>query len=390
MTESNPDILFEIKKEDLESGLRGFPVGYCPTSTVNPTKGLFYGDKTIQEIAFWSPVRVIYLLYYGKEGSETEVETFSRELQQRSACSPELLKQIRQLPRQGHPMKLFSTALLLAGMLEGKNDYREDCLNLIAKIPEITATVINEHAGWGKGKPSRPDLDYMENFTQMLNVPNANLEQLTKTMALFNILHYDHGGGNLSTFVGKAVASGLEDMYGSISAAMCALAGPRHGRANQDSLEFIQSLIQALGDEPSLDELEAELRRRLANKELIFGYGHAVLRVEDPRATVLYEKAQRKYRDHPFVKMALLLREVAPKVLKENPKISDPYANVDAISGVLLMAAGFPYPEYFTVLFGLSRVVGIAIQIVYERCEARDGKGLPIVRPKYLFRPRSS
>ena len=80
-------------------------------------------------------------------------------------------------------------------------------------------------------KPSNPELGYMENFTQMLNVPNADLEQLIRAFKLFNILHYDHGGGNLSAFVGKAVASGLEDMYGSIAAAMCALAGPRHGKA---------------------------------------------------------------------------------------------------------------------------------------------------------------
>lgn len=389
MIESNPaEVLFEIKREDLESGLRGFPVGYCPTSTVNPTKGLYYGDKSIKEISTWSPVRVIYLLYYGKEGSEQEVAAFEADLRKRAVCSPALVQHIRQLPKQGHPMKLFCAALLLAGMVEGKNDYREDCLDLIAKIPEITAAVINYHAGWGNGKPSKPELGYMENFAQMLNVPNVNGGQLAKTLELFNILHYDHGGGNLSTFVGKAVASGLEDMYGSISASMSALAGPRHGRANQDSLEFIEGLIAALGENTTADKLEAELRRRLANKELIFGYGHAVLRVEDPRATVLYEKAQKKYPEHPLVKMSLLLREVAPKVLSENPKISDPYPNVDAISGVLLMAAGFPYPEYFTVLFGLARVVGIAIQIVYERCEARGGKGLPIVRPKYLFRPR--
>jgi citrate synthase len=388
MAESNPDILYEIKKEDLESGLRGIPVGYCTTSTVNPISGLFYSDKTIEEISPWSPERVIYLLYYGKEGTEKEIEEFTNNLNQRALCSPETIKHIKQLPKEGHPMKLFCAALLIAGMLEGKNDYREDCLNLIAKIPEITAAVINYHAGWGGIKASRPELGYMENFTQMLNVPNSDHDQLTQTFRLFNVLHYDHGGGNLSTFVGKAVASGLEDMYGSISAAMCALAGPRHGKANQDSLEFVESLITTLGENTTPEKLEAELRRRLESKQLIFGFGHAVLRVEDPRAKVLYDKAEKKFLKNQLVKMALLLREVAPKILHENPKISDPYPNVDAISGVLLSATGFPYPEYFTVLFGLSRVVGIAIQIVYERCEAREGKGLPIVRPKYLYRSR--
>jgi len=388
MAEEKAEVLFEITKENLETGLRGVPVGYCPTSTVNPTKGLFYGNLPVQNIAFWEPEQVIYLLYKGHEGNPQEIREFGKDLRKRAVCNAELKKKILQLPREGHPMKLFSIALLLTGIFEGSQDYREDCLNLIAKIPEITAMVINTHAGWGGIKPSRPELGYMENFTQMLNVPNANQEELTKVFKLFNILHYDHGGGNLSTFVGKTVASGLEDMYGSITAAMCALAGPRHGRANQDSLEFIEEILKELGPELTPQQLEAFLRQRLAQNLLIFGFGHAVLRVEDPRATLLYEAAEKKYPKNFLVKIACMLRDVAPKILGENPKISDPYSNVDAISGVLLTAAGFPYPEYFTVLFGLSRVVGIAIQIVYERYEARGGKGTPIVRPKYIFKPR--
>nr|MDA3963472.1 citrate synthase [Planctomycetota bacterium] len=80
-----------------------------------------------------------------------------------------------------------------------------------------------------------------------------------------------------------------------------------------------------------------------------------------------------------------LLREVAPPILAKNPKISDPFANVDLASGSLLHACGLTDPDYYTVLFGMSRVVGIAIQIVYERCEARGGRGTPIIRPKYLY-----
>ena len=95
--------------------------------------------------------------------------------------------------------------------------------------------------------------------------------------------------------------------------------------------------------------------------------------MEDPRATLLYEVAQKNYPEHPLVKMASLLRQAGTKVLKENPKISDPYPNVDAISGVMLSAAGFPYPDYFTVLFGLARVVGISRQIVYEKGRGTRG-----------------
>ena len=285
-------------------------------------------------------------------------------------------------------MKLFSSALLLLGMIEGQGDYREDCLNLIAKVPHLVAIVINHHAGWGKTPPPNPNLSYMENFTHMLGMPQKNAAHLNRAFKLFNVLHYDHGGGNLSTFVGKAVASGLEDMYGSIASAMCGLAGPRHGRANQDCLEFVQQMLKELGEKASGDDVEAFIRKKLANNQVIVGFGHAVLRVEDPRATVQYEFVKKYYPDHPLVKMALLLRERGSKVLSENPKISDPHPNVDAVSGILLTVSGFAYPEYYTVLFGLSRCVGIAIQIVYERCEAREGKGTPIVRPRYIYKPR--
>lgn len=386
MVEST-QVLFEITEDKLETGMRGFPVGYCTTSSVDPQKGLFYMGKPVEQLAEREPEEVIYLLYYGKEGTAQEVEAFKKELQKRAKLNPKIVQHIQKLPRDGHPMKLFCAALLIAGMFEASEDYREDCLNIIAQLPELTAAVINYHAGWGPSKPSQPSLGYIENFVHMLNVPGVDKDELTKVMKLFNILHYDHGGGNLSTFTGKAICSGLEDMYGSLCGAMAALAGPRHGKANQDSLEFVQSFVDELGEDATPADVEHLVRQKLSGNELIFGFGHAVLRVEDPRATVLYTLGDTDYPNHPLVKMAKLLRTQGTKVLKENPKISNPYPNVDAISGSILTAAGFGYPEYFTVLFGLSRCVGIARQIVYERAEARGGKGTPIVRPKYIFKP---
>ena len=383
------EVLFQITKEHLDTGLRGFPVGYCTTSTVDPHKGLFYGKEPVSSVDNWEPERVMFLLYSGHDGSPQELSAFKQELKKRAALSQETIRHIESLPRKGHPMALFSAALLIAGMIEGKGDYREDCLDLIAKIPELTATLINYHAGWGKTLPSR-DLGYMDNFSQMLNVPGGKDPKLHHVFKLFNVLHYDHGGGNLSTFVGKAVASGQEDMYGSIAAAMNALAGPLHGRANQECLHFVKEFLEKLGAEAAETDVEALLRQKLANKELIFGFGHAVLRVEDPRATVQYELAKHYYPEDPLVKMALMLRRAGTQVLKENPKIANPYPNVDAISGTLLTVAGFPYPDYYTVLFGMSRTVGIAIQIVYERLEARGKKGTPIVRPKYIYKERDT
>jgi citrate synthase len=207
-------------------------------------------------------------------------------------------------------------------------------------------------------------------------------------MRIFNVVHLDHCGGNLSTFVGKAVASGLEPMWGSLAAAMTALAGPRHGRANQDCLEFVKEVLDQVGESAGAKEIEELIRDRLKNNKLVFGFGHAVLRVEDPRATVFYNYGQKHFSNHPLIKIALHLRTEGTRVLKENPKISNPYPNIDAITGSILMAAGFPYPEYYTLLFGLARCTGIAIQIVYERLEARDGKGTPIIRPLYLYKSR--
>jgi len=235
---------------------------------------------------------------------------------------------------------------------------------------------------------SKPKLGYMENFVQMLKVPHKTHEEMPRVFKLFNILHYDHGGGNLSAFVGKAVASGLEDLYGSIASAINALAGPLHGRANQNCLEFVQQVLSQVGESASEKDVEKYIRERLAKKELIYGFGHAVLRVEDPRATLFYQMAEKYFNKDPLAKIAFSLRSAGTKVLKENPKISNPYPNVDGISGTVLSVAGFAYPEYFTVLFGVSRVVGIAIQILYERCEAREGKGTPIVRPKYIYQMR--
>ena len=379
------EVLFQITKDQLDTGLRGFPVGYCPTSTVDPQKGLFYMGRSITELASWTPEEVIYLLMHGKAGSLKEVQSYFAKLSKHGALKKETVQAIEKLPKQGHSMKLFSAALLIAGMFEGEGDYRVDCERLIAKIPSIAAVVINHHAGWGATPVSKPELGYMENFVAMLNMPAKNQSQLGEALRLFNVLHYDHGGGNLSTFVGKAVASGLEEMYGSISAAMCALAGPRHGRASQDCLEFLREVAQEVGEHGAATHVEKFIRDRLKTNQLVFGFGHAVLRVEDPRATILFNYLEKHYPSHPLVKIALFLRSEGSKVLAENPKVSDPHPNIDAISGTLLVAAGFDYPEYFTILFGLSRIVGIARQIVYERLEARGGRGTPIVRPKYLY-----
>lgn len=379
-------VLFEIKEEHLETGLRGFPVGYCSTSSVDPQKGLYYRGIPIDECSKWAPQEVIFLLCNKHKGSAEEVEQFYNELAKRSTCHPGVIESIYHFPRQGSPMKMFSAALLALSVFEASGNYYEDCLRVIAKVPHVVAACINHHAGWGETETPDFSLGYMGAFHGMLKIPSGH-PLLSSVLTLFNILHYDHGGGNLSTFVGKAVASGLEDMYGSLSAAMSALAGPLHGNANQMTLEFLEKAVNELGQEPSEEAVFSYVKQLLAEKQLIFGFGHAVLRIEDPRATVQYEFAEKNQLKHPYLHWAHLLRKVVPEVMKQNPKIANPYPNVDAVSGSLLHAVGFPYQEYYTLLFGLSRCVGISIQILEERTEFRNGKGTPIVRPKYIYRP---
>ena len=131
------------------------------------------------------------------------------------------------------------------------------------------------------------------------------------------------------------------------------------------------------------DEIEQFVRDTLCGGK-IFGFGHAVLRAEDPRATVQYGLGQEICGDDPLFKTALAMRERAVKVLKENPKISNPYPNVDAVSGTLLNASGLTNAEYYTLLFGFARIAGITAQIVDERVHMRNGRGVPIYRCSYV------
>ncbi|MEC8741793.1 MAG: citrate/2-methylcitrate synthase, partial [Candidatus Thermoplasmatota archaeon] len=156
------------------------------------------------------------------------------------------------------------------------------------------------------------------------------------------------------------------------------------GRANQSCLEFVLGIGTS---DPA--EVESFIRGELEAKRPVFGFGHAVLRAEDPRATYQFALGERLCPDDENFAIIRTLREVAPRVLAENPKISNPNANVDIASGTLLYHVGLRKPEYYTTFFGWARVAGIGAQIVDERTVMRDGKGVPIYRPKYIAEEQS-
>ena len=374
MGEQN-DVLFSITTRHLNTGLRGFPVGTVRTSRVDPQEGVSYVGYSVKELAHLDPEAVVYLMFNKELPNDEQLAAFKADLASRAALPDGIAARVGKLPKQGHPMEWLIAGLNLLGMVGKTNDYKEDALNLIARTPELVATIFRQRSGWGAPIESKPELGLVENFVQMMGVPGADPEKLKALLRTFYILHMDHGGGNLSTFTGKAVASGLADIYASLGAAMAGLYGPRHGRANQDCLAFVRSVGTT---DP--DEIEAMVRDRMANKQLIFGFGHAVLRAEDPRATIQYELGKKICGDDPLFQTALALRERAVKVLSENPKVSNPYPNVDAVSGTLLNSQGLTDSDYYTVLFGFARIAGIAAQIVDERQNFRGGKGVAIYR----------
>jgi len=383
MTGDEP--MFTVNRSHLNTGLRGIPVGTCRTSFVTPTEGVHYCGYPIAELAHFAPEDIVYLLFNKELPTPAQAEAFRADLASRGAVPNSVAAVFHTLPRDGHPMDWLSVGIHTLGMLDTTGDWQEDALNLIARMPRMMGLLFRIRDGRGENIPE-DDLSasMVHRFVRTLDLDGVDQDLMERILATYLVLHMDHGGGNLSTFTGKAVASGHATVYASIAGAMNALSGPLHGRANQSCLEF----VLRIGTSDS-DEVEAFVRGELAAKRPVFGFGHAVLRAEDPRATVQFALGEELCPDDENFKIIRTLREVAPRVLSENPKISNPNANVDIASGALLHHIGFTDPTYYTTFFGWARVAGIGAQILDERTVMRGGKGTPIYRPKYIAEEQS-
>jgi len=377
------DSLFTITEAHLDSGMRGIPVGTCRTSFVDPIKGVHYVGYPVEDLVDLEEEDVIYLLMNKRLPTEDESKAFRDELVQRGENIPTgALRVLESLtPGSGHPMDWLSIGIMALGTAETTGDTRGDAMNLIARMPELMARIFRLRNGKQERlRPRKPELGLVENFVHMMGYEGERAERVARVLRFFFILHMDHGGGNLCTFSGKAVASGWASIYSSLAGAMNALSGPLHGRANQACLEFVQRIGTA-----DHDEIEAFVREELDNRRPIYGFGHGVLRAEDPRARLLIELGEEVCPEDANFLIVKALREVIPPILGEIPKISNPHANVDLASGSLLHSVGFRLPEYYTTFFGWARVAGICAQIMDER-KSRDGRGTPIYRPKYIPR----
>ncbi len=173
------------------------------------------------------------------------------------------------------------------------------------------------------------------------------------------------------------MGSALSDPYLSFAAGLNGLAGPLHGLANQEVLIWLEKLSQEMGNDPSDEKLKDFVKKTLESGQVIPGYGHAVLRKTDPRYTCQREFAQKHLPDDPMFKLVSKLYDVVPPILEATGKVSCPWPNVDAHSGVLLQHYGLKEKQFYTVLFGVSRAIGVLSSLIWSRA-----LGLPIERPK--------
>ena len=382
---SDKEVLLQVTTDHLNTGLRGVPVGTCRTSFVTPTEGVHYCGYPISELASFAPEDIIYLLFNKELPNAEQSKEIRAELSARATIPGDLESVLKSLPKDGHPMDWLSIGIHTLGMFETTNNWRDDAMNLVARMPRLMGLIFRIRDGRSENIPADdPNASLVDRFVNTLDLTGVDKQKMTRVIATYLVLHMDHGGGNLSTFSGKAIASGHATVYSSMAGAMNALSGPLHGRANQSCLEFV---LRVGTSDP--EEVERFVRAELAAKRPVFGFGHAVLRTEDPRATVQFALGEELCPDDENFKIITTLREVAPRVLAENPKISNPNANVDIASGALLHHIGLTDPTYYTTFFGWARVAGIGAQIVDERSIMRNGKGTPIYRPKYIAEEQS-
>jgi len=384
-------------------GMRGIKSLVTDISYLDPYEGIRFRGLTIPETfevlpkvpgseypyveGFW------WLLLTGDVPTMEQTLEVVEDWKKRSQVPQYVYDVLRTMPRDTHPMTMFSAAILsmqresifAKNYAAGKfnkmtcwEDMYEDANNLLAKLPTIAAYIYRMKYKGDTPIPSNPDLDWGGNFAHMMGIGKP----YDDVARMYFILHSDHESGNVSAHTTHLVASALSDAYYSLSAGINGLAGPLHGLANQEVLAWTQNFMEKLGGKlPTKEELEKALWDTLNSGQVIPGYGHAVLRKTDPRYT-----AQREFclkteglKDFPLFKLVSMIYEVAPKVLMEHGKAKNPWPNVDAQSGVIQWYYGVTEYDFYTVLFGVGRALGVLANITWDRA-----LGYPIERPKSI------
>ena len=379
-------------------GMRAVKCMVTETSALDPYEGIRFRGFNIPQLREKLPKApggeeplpegIFYLLLTGELPTEEDVKEITKEWQQRSALPDYLINTLKAIPKDTHPMTQFSLGILSLqqdsifskkyreGMskMEYWDPTFEDAMNLLAKLPLIASYIYRKSYKNDEHIPPDPDLDWGGNFANMIGVEDEKFKEL---MRLYLVIHSDHEGGNVSAHTTHLVGSTLSDAYYSLSAGMNGLAGPLHGLANQEVLRWIMEVKEDLGGVPSKEQLVKYLWDTLHAGKVIPGYGHAVLRQTDPRYMAQREFALKHLPDDEIFQVVSAIYEVAPDILKEHGKAKNPWPNVDAHSGCLLLHYGITEYDFYTVFFGASRAIGVLSSLIWDRA-----LGLAIERPK--------
>ena len=381
-------------------GMRDIKSLLTDVSYVDPAEGIRFRGMSIPEVLNALPKArggklplvggLYYLLMIGEVPTKEQAMQVEAEWAKRADVPDYVYKMLKAMPKDTHPMILLTQAVVALGRdsafrrqyHEGmkKDAYWEpaldDSLDLTAKLPVIAA-FIYRHKYLGKsGKPKyNPRQDYGVNFSRMIGV--ADRKGYAELARLYFILHSDHESGNVSAHTTHLVGSALSDVFYAFAAGLSGLAGPLHGLANQECLGWLLEVHKKFNGVPARDELYKFAWDTLNSGKVIPGYGHAVLRVIDPRYTAQMEFAKARFPQDDLVRLAALVLDVVPQVLKEQGKAKNPAPNVDAISGTLQYYYGVREFDFYTVLFGVGRALGVTANYVWARA-----LGWPIERPK--------
>ncbi len=390
LREKGDEKIGEVTVSQAYSGMRGIKAFVCDTSSVSADKGLVIRGKPLLDITNITPEEVFFLLLTGDLPTVDQLDNLKKEFSSHLNVPDYVWNVLKALPEDTHPMTMFNTGILA---MQGesifqkkydkgmpKEEYWEaildDGIRLLAKLPTLGAGIYRMR--FKKGSKISPDSrkDWAGNFVHMTGLPDED-GSFHKLMQLYFMLHCDHEGGNVSAFASHTVASALSDPYYAVSAGLNGLAGPLHGLANQECLKFVLSVFDEFKGLPSQNTLTEYCWNRLNNGRVIPGYGHAVLRCPDPRFSAFIDFGQKNIKNDEIFGIVDLLFKVVPGVLKEHGKAKNPWPNVDAASGSLLYYYGLKEFNFYTVLFSISRSMGMISQMVWERA-----LGIPITRPK--------
>ncbi|UCF31401.1 MAG: citrate (Si)-synthase [bacterium] len=371
-------------------GMRGIKGLICDTSEVSPEKGLIIRGIPLLELTDKLPEEIFWLLVTGEVPSADELKGLQAEFSKRAGVPSYVWDVLRAMSKDSHPMAMISVGIMAmqnqsefakayaAGVK--KTEYwdstLEDVLNLLAKLPELAAGIYRIRFNKGDLIPPDPKLDWGGNYAHMMGIPDPD-GNLADLMRLYLTLHSDHESGNVSAHVCHTVGSALSDFYYALSAGLNGLAGPLHGLANQECLAFVLQMIDKFGGAPNDEQLTQYCWDTLNGGKVIPGYGHAVLRVTDPRFTAQVAWGKERIPEDPVFQTVAKMFDLVPGILKEHGKAKNPWPNVDAASGSLVYHFGITEFSYYTVLFSVSRALGVGAQLIYNRA-----LGAPIERPK--------